>query len=52
MHICKGIDPPDMHPVLVKQVLKGLKNKNLLDDRKKKKPKRLPMTRSIMLLLK
>ena len=31
MHICKGIDPPDMHLVLVKQVLKGLKNKNLLN---------------------
>ena len=52
MHICKGIDPPDMHSVLVKQVLKGLKNKNLLDDRTKRKPQRLPMTKSIMLLLK
>ena len=52
MHICKGIEPPDMHSELVKQVLRGLKNKNLLDDRTKKTPRRLPMTKSIMLLLK
>ena len=52
MHISKGIEPPEVHTKLVNQVLKGLKNKDAVEDRRNKKPRRLAMTKSIMLLLK
>ena len=52
MHTVKGIDPPEIRSRLVKQVLKGISNKNATDDRTRQKTGRLAMTSNIMLLLK
>ena len=52
MHTVKGIDPPEIRSSLVKQVLKGISNKNATDDRTRQKTGRLAMTSNIMLYLK
>lgn len=52
LHILKGMDPPQIRSHLMKFVLKGRKNKDNIEERKTGLGKRLPMTMTMMRLLK
>lgn len=52
LHVLRGMEPPTIRSVAVNMVLKGKKNMDNMKDRNLTKPKRLPMTLSLMELLK
>jgi hypothetical protein len=52
LHILKGIEPPTIRTATVKLVLTGKKNKDAAETRATDKKRRLPVTVSVMTLLK
>ena len=51
-HMARGVNPPNMRSELVKSVLKGGRNVNTIEDRTEGRPSRLPVTISMMKLIK
>ena len=51
-HMTRGINPPNLRSELVKSVLKGGRNENTIADRTEGRPTRLPVTISMMKLIK
>lgn len=52
LHILKGMEPPELRSALVKFLLKGKSNSDNIADRQSNKGMRLPMTMTMMRLLK
>jgi hypothetical protein len=52
LHILKGMDPPQLRTNTVNLVLRGKKNMDNIESRRDGKVKRLPMTMTVMRLLK
>ena len=52
VHMTRGINPPNLRSDLIKSVLKGGKNANVIRDRTQGRPTRLPVTISMMKLIK
>jgi len=52
LHIIKGLEPPPIKSAIVKWVLKGKKNMENTESKRKQQRVRLPMTKNLMKLLK
>jgi len=52
LHIIQGLDPPELKTGLVKLVLRGMSNKDGIQKRSSRRTGRMPMTPSLMLVLK
>jgi hypothetical protein len=52
LHILKGMEPPTIRTSLIKFLMQGQKNKDNIKERTEEKVRRLPMTMTVMRLLK
>ena len=52
VHVAKGYDVPCLRPDVIKSIITGSKNMAAIQDRAGLRPRRLPMTMDLMLLLK
>ena len=52
IHIVKGLEPPSLRPDIVKTILQGAKHQNTAKDRLENTPKRLPVTVTMMKMIK
>ena len=52
VHMVKGFEPPSLRPDIIKTILQGAKHQNTIKDRLEGTPKRLPVTVTMMKMIK